>query len=373
MVQINSSFSAGNIEHIETIEQTKVSLAIKADNESEFKQWFCFKANNALGETIEFQIIDADKTAYPDGWQDYNVCCSYDGVEWFRVPTEFKGGKLLFSLEFEQSCAYFAYFAPYSYERHLQLVHQAALHPLCEHEVLGETLDGREMNMLVVGNHEAANKVWLIARQHPGETMAEWFMEGLIHRLLDLDDAISRKLLRDCCFYLVPNMNPDGSERGHLRTNAKGINLNRQWDKMDAEICPEVCLVKNAMKQTGVDLFIDVHGDEGLPYNFIAGCEGVPRFDDAWAEKELQFKENFMAATPEFQDEFGYPKDEPGKADLSIASSWVGQEFGCLSMTLEMPFKDNANLPDPERGWSPERCMLLGEAILLPILHNFSK
>ena len=38
--------------------------------------------------------------------------------------------------------------------------------------------------------------------------------------------------------YLVPNMNPDGSRRGHLRTNAVGANLNREWDKADAREQP---------------------------------------------------------------------------------------------------------------------------------------
>ena len=31
-----------------------------------------------------------------------------------------------------------------------------------------------------------------------------------------------------CTFYVVPNANPDGSVRGHLRTNASGANLNRE-------------------------------------------------------------------------------------------------------------------------------------------------
>ena len=34
------------------------------------------------------------------------------------------------------------------------------------------------------------------------------------------------------------------------------------------------------MEETGCDLFIDVHGDEELTYNFIAGNEGIPSWDD---------------------------------------------------------------------------------------------
>jgi murein tripeptide amidase MpaA len=38
--------------------------------------------------------------------------------------------------------------------------------------------------------------------------------------------------------------------------------------------------------------------------------------------------------------------------------------FGCLAMTLEMPFKDSAITPDAEFGWSPERAMKLGASQL---------
>jgi len=370
MVSINSTFSSGNICPVDIPESGPIQLKIRPDNQSEFKQWFHFKVNNALNEQLTFEIVDADKTAYPEGWKDYQVCASYDGQSWFRVATEFSDNRLRFSHEFEESSAYFAYFAPYSYERHLELVHDAAQHDWVSHTVLGETLDGREMNLLTIGQPNAETKIWVIARQHPGESMAEWFMEGLIGRLLDQDDATARKLLQSVCFYLVPNMNPDGTERGHLRTNAVGINLNREWDRASMEKSPEVFLVREQMLATGVDMFLDVHGDEGLPYNFVAGSEGVPRFDEVMAKQEQQFVEQLKLATPEFQDEFGYPKDAPGEADLSIASSWVAEQFGCLSLTLEMPFKDNANLPDPVTGWSPDRSALLGQSVLQPILFH---
>ena len=35
------------------------------------------------------------------------------------------------------------------------------------------------------------------------------------------------------------------------------------------------------------------------------------------------------------------------KVNLTVASKWVGHTYGCLALTLEMPFKDNADLPDP--------------------------
>jgi hypothetical protein len=48
--------------------------------------------------------------------------------------------------------------------------------------------------------------------------------------------------------------------------------------------------------------------------------------------------------------------DAAGKANLKIACNAVAEEFECLSMTLEMPFKDARTNAMPGEGWSPRRC-----------------
>ena len=58
----------------------------------------------------------------------------------------------------------------------------------------------------------------------------------------------------------------------------------------------------------------------------------------------------------------GYPDDKETKVNLTLASKHVGDTFGCLALTLEMPFKDNADRPDPEVGWNGERSKKLGAA-----------
>jgi murein tripeptide amidase MpaA len=208
----------------------------------------------------------------------------------------------------------------------------------------------------------------MIARQHPGETMAEWFMEGMIQRLLDENDTVARALLEKAVLYVVPNMNPDGGIRGHLRTNAVGVNLNREWQTPSMEKSPEVFLVRERMLEIGVDMFLDIHGDEAIPYNFVAGSEGIPSYDEGMAELESAFKQALLTITPEFQDEIGYDKDEPGKANLTVGSNWVAEQFKCLSYTIEMPFKDNNSYPDPLYGWSPERSVLFGQDVLAATL-----
>lgn len=69
--------------------------------------------------------------------------------------------------------------------------------------------------------------------------------------------------------------------RGHLRTNACGANLNREWSHPTAERSPEVLAVSSAMEVTGLDMLLDVHGDEEIPANFIGSMFGVP----AWGPR----------------------------------------------------------------------------------------
>ena len=373
-LHISTQFDSGAIEVLNLDNPRNIELAIRADNASAFAQWFHFALHGAADKPVTLRFLNAGACAYPKGWDGYRVVASHDRQHWFRIDTEFDGKVMTAHATPACNCMYFAYFEPYSYEQHLDLLGSAAQSALVRLERLGNTLDGRDMTLLRITDAKSATpldtkrKVWLIARQHPGETMAEWFAEGFLERLLDPDDAVSRVLLDRCIFYVVPNMNPDGAVRGNLRTNAGGANLNREWAAPSMAQSPEVFLVRQKMLQTGVDLCLDVHGDEALPYNFVVGSEGTPGYTERVAEMEDTFKNAWLANCPDFQDQFNYGRSAPGSANLALATNWVAQQFGCLALTIEMPFKDNAQHPNLATGWSGERSRKLGASVLQPLL-----
>ena len=368
MIKISTQFDGGNVEIVDISNPSNIQLKLPKDNAANFRQWFYFRVQGAAYQNLQLNFINASESAYPDGWVDYQAMCSYDRVNWFRVDTSYEDGILTINHTPLAGSVYYAYFEPYSYEQHLNLLGDAQSSGLCQITDLGSTLQGRDINLLTIGNQAASDrKIWIIGRQHPGETMAEWFMEGLLGRLLDHQDATARALLDQATFYIVPNMNPDGSVLGNLRTNAAGCNLNREWLRPSMELSPEVLLVREHMHQTGVDLFLDIHGDEALPYVFLSGNEGIPSFDERLNRLQEQFKTQFLITSPDFQDKYGYEKDLPQQANLNIATSYVGETFKCLAYTLEMPFKDNNNLPDDDYGWNGQRSLRLGESILTPI------
>ncbi len=360
-LRISSTFDAGNI-LVDAIDGDSARLSIRADHQSDFYQWFHFRVSGAEGRPVTLAITNCEGAAYPGGWPGYRARVSEDRETWVLAESHYADGVLTIHHQARSDSFWVAYFEPYDFERHQRLVARIAARPGIRWESLGFTLDGRDIDLLTLG--EGPVRVWLYARQHPGETMAEWWMEGALDRLVDPADPVARLLLRKATFHVVPNMNPDGSVRGHLRTNAVGVNLNREWVAPSLERSPEVFHTLAKMDETGVDFAIDVHGDEAIPHVFLAGFDGIPSWTDRQGGLFARYRDTLDRLTPDFQTRHGYPPSAPGKANLSMSTNQLAERFGAVAMTLEMPFKDHDDLPDPVHGWSAARSKALGRDCL---------
>jgi len=368
-IHIDAGFDSGNIDVLGIAGNT-ARLAIRRDNESDFFQWFNFRVSAPAGEEVVLKLTGLNASAYPGGWPDYDACVSEDRAYWARAASSFDkdedGGTLTIRYLPAGGVFWVAYFAPYSMERHHDLIAAAASSEGVDYVRLGTTLDGQPIDCLEMG--EGDTQVWLYARQHPGETQAEWWMEGALECLTDPADPVARALRHKCRLHIVPNCNPDGSRRGHLRTNAVGTNLNREWADPTPERSPEVLAIRNWMDETGVDFAMDVHADEAIPAVFIAGFEGIPSWKEEQGEGFYRYQRILDRRTPDFQTKLGYPKASPGRANLTMSTNQLAERFGAVAMTLEMPYKDLADFPEPEQGWSPERCKLLGRECLAALV-----
>lgn len=161
-------------------------------------RWFYFRAANLdTTREITFEILNAGAASFPGGFDDYNVCSSSDGHDWIRVPATFENGKsLAWTLVPPQRALYFvsnsvevfscrgllnlirgfsvngikgcsialcpyhphhshvnpqAYFAPYPLQRHAELIAEVQSRPGVDLTVLGQSLDGRDIDCLRIG------------------------------------------------------------------------------------------------------------------------------------------------------------------------------------------------------------------------------
>ena len=129
-LRISADFDSGNIEVIDASNPAHIQLAIRPDTKSPHFQWFHFRADGMeVGEPHHFSLINAHQSSYNRAWTGYNAVASYDHQDWFRVPSTFDGTALNFTLTPTHPQVYFAYFEPYSRERHDGLIKHALQDP----------------------------------------------------------------------------------------------------------------------------------------------------------------------------------------------------------------------------------------------------
>ncbi len=71
-----------------------------------------------------------------------------------------------------------------------------------------------------------------------------------------------------------------------------------------------------------------------LPHCFIAGAEGVPSWGERLARLQGAFSEAFVRASPDFQTDKGYEKDQANQANMvsGACSGFCGLVLGDMHM-----------------------------------------
>lgn len=335
-LRIESDFEGGNARLIAATSVT-ADIEIAADKDAAWSQWFYFKLCGGSGREVTIRIRNAATTAYPEGWPGYRAFVSEDGENWQRTETDYVDGCLILRCRPEVDALWFAYFVPYQLSRLEALLDAARRTEGAAVTSLGRSFEGRPVQGISIGHGPIP--VWIVARQHAGETMASWWGEGLLHRLLSAD-PLAAKLLNELCFHIVPLVNVDGAVRGHLRGSAAGVDLNRQWETPDPVRAPEVAAIVAAMRQKGCAAVLDIHGDEVIPHIFADGCDNSP---GATAEQRAgvqRFKSALLKSSSVFQVAVGYPLSYGGSGAQAMCARAVAVRFDAVGITLEMPFKD---------------------------------
>lgn len=362
---IDAGFEGGNIV-VDGVDGDRVRLSLRPDAGGVHRQWFHFRVLGAAGRRVEVSLHGLAGSSFPEGWASCRPVVSADLRAWARVPAVWDAGAdaLRFVLEPAGDVLGVAYFAPYDGADLATLLAFAAAHGASVGS-LGVTPDGRALPVVSVGPADGRPVLWVTARQHPGETMASFWVEGFLRRWLDRADPLARVAAGRVALRLVPLANPDGAARGHIRTNALGTDLNRAWASADPAAAPEVAAIRAAMDETGVSLALDVHGDEVLPWVFFAPAEALPGRRPPRLDVQAAFTAACVAHGPSVQTVNGYRLfDGDGSPNPTMGSNALAARYGCAALTLEMPFQDDAQDPCPREGWSPARCARLGAAMV---------
>lgn len=220
---------------------------------------FCFYCSDAPSH-LKVVIRNANKSIFAHGWQGYAPFAKAD-ESWRRTEKAFQYDGASASLELENLPPNFmlAWYPPYPSIRLNELLGAVAENP--DFKVTEEA----GVRFVEAGNPEGP-RFFILGRQHPGETMASFFVEGFLKKLAD-NSSESRNLLAKYKFSIVPLANPSGAEQGFHRTDPEGNDYNLCWNRSDI---PEINAIKGFLGcgQPPV-VCLDVHGDEVSKGNYF--------------------------------------------------------------------------------------------------------
>ena len=139
------------------------------------------------------------------------------------------------------------------------LLDQLASSDLFDVEVVGKSVEGREIRFVKAGS--GATTVFLWSQMHGDEATATRaifdilnFLKATNHDLSEFREA----LLSNLTFYFIPILNPDGAEK-YQRENALGIDLNRDGTRLAA---PEAVILQAMCEKVKPDFAFNLHDQQ---------------------------------------------------------------------------------------------------------------
>lgn len=214
------------------------------------KHSFFINLKNALEKDTLIEIENAGLSKYVQGWKNYLPFYSDDDKNFTRLAkSTYNEG--VFSFTAPKGAKYICWFpnyAPRMFELFLE-----------EHNLELKYEDN--VPYLFIGDNSKPAIV-VISRQHPGETMSSFFLEGFLKSILEGKD-------NKYSYIIFPFVNICGVENGNHRLTSDGIDINRMWNKKH----PYLNAVKNITENTKIECFLDIHGDEITKNNYAFGAK----------------------------------------------------------------------------------------------------
>ena len=178
--------------------------------------------------------------------------------------------------------------------------------------------------------------VLVIGRQHPGETLSSFFIEGMIEAII-----ANVELLTKYCFVFYPIINVKGVEQGNHRFS-NGIDYNRIWN--EKQLPAEIAYLKAKLNNYNLISFIDIHNDEISTIDYVRSNFDLSTLaiDNMLVLKDYSKWHRFLRALI---------KDKK-IIDLSAltAREYVSKNYGCDNILVELA-TNNSDLTAKEKGY----------------------
>jgi len=333
-ISVFSNFEGGALGKIERVSETHFRCGVKGESDQDGRNrqanWYYFRVEGGKGQSLMIDLIDlpGEYNYRPNRGAvtgDTLPWYSEDDQRWRQIETaEYQADTPLLRIRLTPRAnrIWIVHVPPYTNQHLQRLLREFKTHPALHQQVVGRTVQGREVLLLTITDERAraAQKkvLWLMFRQHSWEAGSSWAGEGALRFLLSAD-PVAVEMRRTAIFKIFPLCDPDGVARGGVRFNANGFDLNRNWDAVDEMKMPEIAAQRKAILDwvdagRRVDLFLTLHNTETSEY-----LDGPPDTEGRYPSlmerlfKLLSENKTFAPSRPPRFAEASTTIDKPGR------------------------------------------------------------
>ncbi|MFD0796838.1 M14 family metallopeptidase [Maribacter chungangensis] len=321
-------------------DNTFTALITSENTPVNMSPWYSFKIWSAQEQSIEL-ILTYQETAK----HRYYPKLSKDGVNWSSLDsinyTEYEKGdadfgpgslpvKIKMTLDIGPEVLWVSGQELETSTRVSSWADTLSANTFVQKTNIGKSEQGRDLNMLTIGDPASKNMLIVISRQHPPEVTGYLAMKAFVENLSS-DTKLARKFRKKFTVYVVPLMNPDGVDNGHWRHNAGGIDLNRDWANFNQ---PETRAVKSFMESK----IKDTKG------KFYFGIDFHSTWDDIYYTVDPKLKGNMPNLVYDWLDELkkqivGYdPNIKPNDQiePTTVSRNYFFATYGAEALVFEI-------------------------------------
>ncbi|MEL7832615.1 M14 family metallopeptidase [Fodinibius sp. Rm-B-1B1-1] len=296
--------------------------------------WYAFQIWSTQPDTIDLQLT------YEHGTHRYLPKLSNDGKHWQAIDstsfsTDTTNGTATLTLNLKKKPLWVSAQERYTADKYQQWFDSLSQKPFITPDTVGFSHNNHPIVKLNISNTDTSKPrgvMIITGRLHPPEVTGALGAETFINELSS-DTELARDFRNNFEILAYPFANPDGVQQGHWRYNARGVDLNRDWEHFNQ---PETRAIRNDLLPLKNDSLrkvyygIDFHStDENLFYPINREEKTFP--DDFTYQWIDSLKQEF----PKYPIEV-----EPFPPNSPITKNWIFHTFGADAVTYEI--SDNA-------------------------------
>jgi len=332
-VTFDNKFSTARLTACKELASDRYLLIIKPENTPiNDSAWYSFKVSSKAQSVINVTL------KYTDGNQRYLPKISSDGESWEYIP--FKKNrrhenKISFDLKVDKTSVWVAGQEIINNEHYISWNEELVQKTAFKLAVLGKSEEGRNIYQL---HSSSQSNEWLVivGRMHPPEITGALALFPFVGEF-SINQELPNKFRERFNVLVIPNLNPDGVEKGNWRHNANGVDLNRDWVTLKQR---ETQLVHNKLQEIeargGKIIFaIDFHSTRGNVFYTMPTDYGVfpPLLVNNWLKELDRLSKNFNVVIK--------PGNNP---DKGVFKQYIADNYKVQAVTYEMGDNENRKI-----------------------------